>query len=81
LLLFSIYFIPPKLIASGLFDGSLIGLFPECLAGWLVAIFMYSFIAFLLALVSSLYTPLNRLKKSSMKHVSAQDKKETPCKH
>ena len=81
LLLFSIYFIPPKLIAPGLFQGSLIGVFPEGLAGWLVAIFMYSFIAFLLALASSLYTPLNRWKKSSVKHVSAQDKKEIPCKH
>ncbi|HCO95734.1 MAG TPA: hypothetical protein DIU00_17600 [Phycisphaerales bacterium] len=78
LLLFSTYFIPPKLIAQGLFQGSLIGVFPEGLAGWLVAIFMYSFIAFLLALVSSLYTPLNRWKKSSVEHDSTQDKKETP---
>ena len=75
-ILFSIYFMPPSLIASELFEGLLIGVFPKGLAGWLVTIFMYSFLVFLIALISSLYTPLNRRKKSSVKDASAQNQKE-----
>jgi hypothetical protein len=56
-ILFTIYFIPPGLIASGLFHSSIIGLQPEGLAGWLVVVCLYSVVAFLIALVLSLYAP------------------------
>ena len=64
LLFFRIYFILPGLVASRLFQISVIGFYPKGLTGWLFSGFIYSFAAFILALVQSLYTPSNRCKAS-----------------
>jgi len=64
LISFRIYFILPGFVASGLFERSVIGFSPKGLAGWLFSVFIYSFAAFILALVQSLYTPSNRCKTS-----------------
>jgi|GEM_PF-2611263 len=64
-LLFTLYLYPAGHIASAMFYGSSSGFFRESVAVWLVAICMYSIIAFLLALILSLYMPLEKRGRSS----------------
>ena len=59
------YFILPVLIASEMFTFSIFAGMPKDLSGWLVGIGTYSFLAFLLAFVLSLYTPLQKQKSRS----------------
>lgn len=77
LLSFRIYFILPGFIASGLFERAVIGFYLKGLAGWIFSVFVYSLVAFTLALVPSLYRPSNKSETSNIEHISAQDGRES----
>lgn len=66
-ILLALYLSLPSLIFSAIFEDSVLGSISNSAMSWILAIVIYSVIAFLVALVFSLYTPLNKQDESGQK--------------
>ncbi|UCC97294.1 MAG: hypothetical protein JSW66_15780 [Phycisphaerales bacterium] len=71
--IFGCYFVLPRLVASGFFQGEVPRVLPKGIGGWLVTVGVYSVLALVLALPLSIYSAESKWNRLNPEHLGAGD--------